>query len=300
MSTPRDSALSAPRPRHQSTSESAPDAAHILSVPDPDNPPWSLLEALLTWAVSMILSLVVPPLIALPYLSSHYPDVRPTTEILRADKTLIIIFIAGLLPVHGLTLLLAWAVVSRLGRVPFGKALGWSWKSDFGLGKSVGLATLLFLAAWLILIKFGGQDTELERILESSRAAALITATLAFATAPLVEEVIYRGVLYSAFQRAIGLVPAIVVVASMFAGLHVWQYWPNAGAISAIALLSVALTIVRARTGRLLPCFVIHLVFNGIQSLIIILEPYLRTLIESWQHRPAGPGLVNFLLGITR
>ncbi len=271
-----------------------------MRAPDPDNPPWSLLEALLTWAASVVLSIFVPSLMALPYLSSHYPGVRLTTEILRADKTLVIIFMAGLLPVHGLTLLLAWAVVSRLGQVSFGKALGWSWKSDFGLGKSVGLAILLFLAAWLILLRLGGQDTELERILESSRAAALITAFLAFATAPLVEEVIYRGVLYSAFQRAIGPMFAVIVVASMFAGLHVWQYWPNAGAISAITLLSIVLTVVRARTGRLLPCFVIHLVFNGIQSLIIIFEPYLRTLIESWQHRPAGPGLINFLLGIPR
>ena len=268
----------------------------------------------------MILSLFVPFLIARPYLASHYPGVQLTNEILKGDKTLIIILISALLPVHGLTLLLAWAVVSKMGKLPFWKALGWSWKSDFGLGKSVGLAILLFLAAWLILVKFGGQETVLERILESSRAAALITAFLAFATAPLVEEVIYRGLLYSAFQQAmtklvlliavkglamsparvdklkvIGPVFAVIAVASMFAGLHVAQYWPNAGAISAITMLSVALTIVRARTGRLLPCFVIHTVFNGIQSLIIVCEPYLRALIESWQHRGVGSGLITFL-----
>jgi len=249
----------------------------------------------LTWAASMLLSLFVPFLMARPYLASHYPGVQLTSEILKGDKTLIIIFITGLLPVHGLTLLLAWAVVTRIGKLSFWKSLGWSWKSDFGLGKSVGLAVLLFLAAWVILIKFGGQETELERILESSRAAALITAFLAFATAPLVEEVVYRGLLYSAFQRAIGPVSAVIVVASMFAGLHVVQYWPNAGAISAITMLSVVLTVVRARTGRLLPCFVIHMVFNGIQSLIIVFEPYLRALIDSWQHRGVGSGFINFL-----
>ncbi len=252
------------------------------------------------WAASVLLSIFVPWLIALPYLASHYPGAHLTSEVLRADKTLVIIFIAGLLPVHGLTLVLAWAVVSRRGKLSPTKMLGWNWKTDFGMRKSVGLAILLFLVAWLILLKFGGQETELERILESSRAAALITAVLAVATAPLVEEVIYRELVYSAFQRVIGPVFAVIVVASMFAGLHVLQYWPNAGAISAITLLSVVLTVVRARTGRLLPCFVIHLVFNGIQSLIIVLEPYLRALIDSRQHHATGLGLINFLLGLPR
>ena len=172
-------------------------------------------------------------------------------------------------------------------------------KGSLDLGKSVGLAILLFLIAWLILLKFGGQETDLERILQSSRAAALITAFLATATAPLVEEVVYRGLLYSAFQRVIGPVFAVIVVASIFAGLHVLQYWPNAGAISAITLLSVVLTVVRARTGRLLPCFVIHLVFNGIQSLIIVFDPYLRALYHSWHPDAVGPGLINFLLGLS-
>jgi SNF family Na+-dependent transporter len=86
-------------------------------------------------------------------------------------------------------------------------------------------------------------------------------------------------------------------VAAMFAGLHVYQYRQNIGAILSISLLSFVLTYIRASTGRLLPCFVIHLVFNGIQSCIIILEPYLRRIVEHWQPRPTT-GLV--LTGILR
>ena len=132
----------------------------------------------------------------------------------------------------------------------------------------------------------GGQKTELDRILESSRAAAVTVAIIAVATAPLVEEMIYRGLLYSAFQRALGQWAAVILVSAMFAGLHVVQYWPNAGAISSITLLSVVLTLIRARTGSLLPCVVVHLVFNGITSVIIILEPYLRAAFELWRQDP--------------
>jgi membrane protease YdiL (CAAX protease family) len=80
----------------------------------------------------------------------------------------------------------------------------------------------------------------------------------------------------------------------MFAGLHVVQYWPNAGAISSITMLSVVLTMIRARTGRLLPCFVVHLVFNGVQSVIILLEPYIRAGLELWRQHPVN-GVVRIL-----
>ena len=81
----------------------------------------------------------------------------------------------------------------------------------------------------------------------------------------------------------------------MFAGLHVLQYWPNFGAISAISLLSLTLTVVRARTGRLLPCYVIHLVFNSIQSIIIIADPYLHALFQTLYH-DATPAIFHSLL----
>ena len=299
MSTPPESTLPA-HPIHQnSKSEFEPGGSPSVSAPDPDNPPWSLLQALLVWAASVLL-LLVPQICAVFYVAIHYEGVIPTKAVLFADKTFFLILVSVLFPVHLLTLGLIWAVATLRGKISARKTLGWSWPANFGVVKSVALAIFLFMVAMFVSYKFGGQDTDVERLLQSSRAAALITAVLAATTAPLVEETIYRGLLYSAFRRATGPVFAVVIVASMFAGLHVLQYWPNAGAITAISFLSVVLTIVRARTGRLLPCFVIHLVFNGIQSLIIIFEPYLRALYHSWHPDAVAPGLINFLLGLSR
>jgi uncharacterized protein len=250
---------------------------------DPDNPPWSLLQAVLAWVGSVAL-LLLPQILAIPYLISHYRGVQITRELLIADKTFVLINVLGLVPAHALILLLAWGVVTRLGKLSWRKALGWSWKPSFRFRDSVAVAILLFIVAMVVIYTFGGQETDFEKLLLSSRAAALIIAVIAATTAPLVEEIIYRGILYSALQRAAGPLLAIIVVTSTFAGLHVLQYWPDIGAISAITLLSLAITVVRARTGRLLPCVVIHLVFNGIQSLIIILDPYVRALYHLWRH----------------
>jgi membrane protease YdiL (CAAX protease family) len=262
----------------------------------PDNPPWGVFAALITWLASVAFLALVPNVCVLPYLAYHYQGLpTPTQEALLANKTFVFLFVAGWVPAHLLTLLLIWAVATRLGKFSVREVFGWSWGADFGLWKSVGMAILLFVSAWMVTVYFGAKETDLDRILQSSRAAALTLAFIAVATAPLVEEVIYRGLLYSALQRVIGPLFAVVVVAAMFAGLHVWQYRQNIGAILSISLLSVVLTTIRARTGRLLPCFMIHLVFNGIQSLIIVFEPYLRTLFEHW--RPQAPsGALTYLL----
>jgi membrane protease YdiL (CAAX protease family) len=266
----------------------ASDLSSTATAPGPDNPPWGIAGAVLTWVGSIAMLFIVPNICVIPYLASRYRGLAATKEILVADKTFMFLFVLGWLPAHLLTLALIWAVATRLGKRSIRGVFGWSWSPNFGFWRSSALAISLFIVTLFLVGFFGGQKTDLDRILESSRATAVTLAIIAVATAPLVEELIYRGLLYSAFQKALGQWWAVIVVASMFAGLHVVQYWPNAGAISSITMLSVVLTLIRARTGRLLPCFVVHLVFNGVQSVIILLEPYIRAGLELWRQHPVN------------
>ena len=261
-----------------------------------DSPPWGIVAALSTWLASVVMLAVVPNVCVLPYLAYRYGGTSASREALLNDKTFVFLFVLGWLPAHLLTLALIWAIATRLGKLSLKEVFGWSWSPNLGLWRSVSLALLLFLVTFFLVARFGGPRTDLDRILESSRAAAVTLAALAVLTAPLIEEMIYRGLLYSAFRRALGQWAAVVIVTSMFAGLHVVQYWPNAGAISSITLLSLVLTLIRARTGKLLPSFVVHLVFNGVQSVIIILEPYLRTLFEMSRHEPVNTVIFNLRL----
>ena len=124
--------------------------------------------------------------------------------------------------------------------------------------------------------------------------ARVATAIVAVAGAPLVEELIYRGVLYPAIERVAGLWPAIMIVSLLFAGVHVVQYRNNIAVIAIITLLSFTLTIARAATGSLIPSFLIHLIFNGIQSIMLVLSPFLEKHADKTdQAVPAAtPGLV--------
>jgi uncharacterized protein len=66
---------------------------------------------------------------------------------------------------------------------------------------------------------------------------------------------------------------AVIFVTLLFALVHVPQYWGSVATIAAILSLSFVLTLLRAWTGKLLPCVATHLVFNGIQAVILLLAP---------------------------
>jgi membrane protease YdiL (CAAX protease family) len=259
------------------------DAASLEEPSFSRQPTQNLFVALLTWIASVLL-LILPQFLAIPYILLRYKGIQPTAEVLLADKNFILLVVAGVLPAHAITLIIVWLVATRFGERSVVEGLKLKWGGKFSLATSVGLAIVLYVAAMLLTLAFGGQGTALDKLVESSRAAALTIAFLAVATAPIVEESVYRGILYPAVARASNAKVAVIVVTLLFAIPHVPQYWPNIAVISSITLLSVALTILRAYTGRLLPCIAVHFVFNGIQSVLIVLDPYLRAALENMRH----------------
>src|SRR5262249_39622181 len=115
--------------------------------------------------------------------------------------------------------------------------------------------------------------TDFEKILKLGYSVRVMIAVLAVVTAPLVEEIVYRGVLYYGIERAGGPTAAVVIVTFLFALVHVPQYWGSVATIAAILSLSFVLTMLRAWTGKLLPCVATHLVFNAIQAGMLLLAP---------------------------
>jgi membrane protease YdiL (CAAX protease family) len=265
--------------------------------PDPDNPPWGFWGALGLLLMSFLLMIVIQGFLVFAYaLRRGVPlAVEAIAQFSIKDPGAIAVALISLIIAHALTLGLAWLLVTRAGRFPFLRTLGWNWGGGLTLWRCVGLALALYGVGLAIIWLTGSPENELERILRSSRTAALITAFAATFTAPIVEEIVFRGMLYSALRRLVGSGWAVSAVFLLFALIHVPQYLPSYGVIATILLLSFVLTLVRARTGSLLPCVVIHTIFNGIQSLGIVFAPYLDRLFPE-QAAPAPGLLVELLL----
>lgn len=232
----------------------------------PNNPPWNSLTALAVWLTSFLLILFVPAVLVVPYFILNRQN---SIESFQSDPTAILLSIIGIIPAHILTLLLAWVVVTHFNKYSFRTTLGWK-NGGFAWWHHLIILGGFFIVAAIVGYFLPTQDNELIRILRSSRTVVYFVAFMATFTAPLVEEVIYRGILYSAIQRSIGIGWAVLIVTTLFAGVHFWQYWGSPGTIILICLLSLILTLIRVRTDNLLPCVILHTIFNGIQSLSLI------------------------------
>lgn len=235
--------------------------------------------AVVVWVVSVIMLALIPVIFTIPYfIYKVATSGPPSPDAIMTDKILLFISVAGILPTHLLTFVVVWAAVTYLGRRPFWKTIAFKWPARFSpivtTLLSAMVATVLFGFAILATYLYGEHKTDLDLLIESSVYTRFAIAFVAVATAPLIEELIYRGLIYQALEKAAGMWVAIPIVSLLFAGVHVIQYKNNIVVILVITLLSITLTVVRALSGTVLPAFIIHLVFNGIQSILIVLGAF--------------------------
>lgn len=250
--------------------------SEVIEEPTPNNPPWNSGVAFLVWLTSVFFIAAVPVIILLPFALSqniNVSDQSVFTEFLKTPQA-IFVQVVSVIPAHILTLIVAWMVITKFRKHSFFKTLGWKW-NGFNWWKCLLILLGIFIIAAVTSSFFPEQDNDFLKILRSSRMTVLAVAFLATFSAPLVEEVVYRGVLYSAFQRTFSIPIAVVIVTILFSIVHVPQYLGSPSTIFLIFVLSFALTFVRVRYDNLLPCIILHFFINGIQSVGLLLEPYL-------------------------
>jgi membrane protease YdiL (CAAX protease family) len=251
---------------------------------DPDRPPWGVGAAIGVWLASVAAIIILPNISVLAWLLYErtqglvIPAGREEMEKLLAQPRVTLIGILSSLAAHLVTLAIIWAVVTGLGRRSFWKSPEWRWSGPSSIEKAlfvVGVVVLMF-ALDVLLGKLlpESKETLFDRLLKTSANVRVVVAFLAVFTAPLVEEWVYRGVLYAGLRRVAGIWPSVMLVAVLFAGVHFPQYWGAWAGLIGISILSLTLTIIRAKTKSILPCVAVHVVFNAISSVVILSQHY--------------------------
>ena len=80
---------------------------------------------------------------------------------------------------------------------------------------------------------------------------------------PILEEVVFRGLMFSRLNRSMPTWLAIIITSAVFGLVHgqaLWAVWAG--------LLGVIINIVRVKTGSLIPCIIIHIINNTTSSII--------------------------------
>jgi membrane protease YdiL (CAAX protease family) len=147
---------------------------------------------------------------------------------------------------------------------PLWRSLGWKrptarQATGYLLGGG-GLAIAINLALWML------PDTQvfpLEKLF-NSRAACYAIGTFAVAVAPVVEELVFRGLLFAVLERAVGLPFAVVTTAVLFAGLHIPEYWNAWNHVLLILAVGMVFSLARGVTGSLTASILLHIGYNSL------------------------------------
>ncbi len=244
-----------------------------IAIAPPEDKLWGVGTGLLTWFISVALILGFQFVAVIIYLAIRFKQTGQVQQVFEIDWLIAVMSVISTFPAHILTLVVCWIVVTKNGRRQFWQTLGWGWHPQFKWAHAVGLAFLMMGVAIVLEKLLPHKETDLEKLLKMGMAIRILVASLAVLTAPLVEEVVYRAVLYAGVERIWGKASAIGVVTFLFALVHVPQYWGSYAAITAIVSLSLVLTGLRAWTGKLLPCVATHLVYNGVQAVALLAAP---------------------------
>lgn len=231
-------------------------------------PPWNLAAAVGVWVFFTLTLSIVPAFGVLVW--AHKAGLNPFSPDLISNPRALVVQIGMLFVAHLLTLLVGYMVVTSGAKRPFFHTLGWRWHPRFRWRHVLALIGGLYLILYLLSLVVPHGETDFDKLLQTGRDVRIGIALVAVLTAPLVEELVYRGILYPALHHRLGRVRAILIVTAMFAVVHFPQYAGSLLILTAVTVLSFALTVIRSYTGQLLPCVVAHFLYNAIGSALIL------------------------------
>ncbi len=171
-----------------------------------------------------------------------------------------------------LLLLLLYAVVRRRG-LPFGPTLALR-----RLTPAPALLILITGFTLALVIQMANflhppeKDLAIERLM-STQAAAELVIVAGVLVAPLVEELLFRGYIYTLLEGLWGTNLAVVTSGLLFGALHFPQLWPAYFQMALLCVVGLIFSLTRARTGSTTASICLHFAYNGTISLLFLLSP---------------------------
>lgn len=128
----------------------------------------------------------------------------------------------------------------------------------------------VMVTGWLLVQLVGdpgGSNPLLELVLSSHDALALaLLAFTAVVLAPLFEETIFRGALLPVLADRLGTTGGVLLSALLFGLAHI-----SIGELAPLTVLGVGLAMLRLSSGRLLPCVLMHALWNAVTFFNLLL-----------------------------
>jgi membrane protease YdiL (CAAX protease family) len=234
------------------------------------NMPANWAYSFLLWCVLFILGTALS-IIQYRFVETHPP----------AGAAIILLLYAPL-PAQFACLVAITAYATGLGPYGFNKSLKWSGASPIYIrlpgirlrpsavtttAVCVLIGLVLYHLQLYLVATLGGPVTRADEAAAKYPEVVPYLALTAVLTAPLPEELVYRGALFTQAHGLVRNLAAVFISSSLFVIVHLGQYSSRAdqihwGAISTMAALGVTCGLCRALLGRVWPAFVVHTAYN--------------------------------------
>ena len=125
------------------------------------------------------------------------------------------------------------------------------------------LVFLIFSVIWAGILDESTKEKILEQLgANEGTSLLLLSAALTCVIAPICEEFLFRGFIFTALRNWKGMWPAAIITGLLFGGVHVG----SAPAVDLVPLMGLGfgLCLLYRYTGSLYPCFVAHSLNNSI------------------------------------
>jgi uncharacterized protein len=222
----------------------------------PDWPPWMAPVALFgALALSLVASLIVDlPAAAfgVNVTSSHLPAGLEIADTVVQDVVFVLtaVYCAQI----GGRVVRSWQFGLRPPRM--------SWRRVSGLILLLLVAFIVLSAIWSAV--FHPEKEKLLETLGSNEGATLLllSAALTCVVAPICEEFLFRGFIFTALRNWKGTWPAAIITGVLFGGVH----FGSAPTLDLVPLMGLGfgLCLLYRYTGSLYPCFAAHSLNNSI------------------------------------
>jgi uncharacterized protein len=201
---------------------------------------------------------------------------------------------------HAASLCVAWLVLTRGGRRSVLGFIREDWAAARGLlarsGRNfrnvdafalyvgVGFFWWLMLTAVATMLPRPTGPTAFNSAATATLQSRLLVFALATFTAPVIEELYYRGFLLTQLRLAASRVLPVLLVTVLFAAQHIGQYRDAAGIISwqsvcYVAASGLVFALTRLLTGSLSAAIIVHATMNAINTGLI--ELVIRPLVKA-------------------
>jgi hypothetical protein len=226
---------------------------------------WGWVDVLLfgMFYVGSTIVMAIAMMIALAATSHRGVMSLANDDLVKANVAIIAQALAS-----GLALLYFWVMVRLRNGGPFWSAMGWRPLGTTPSEKRIliaihlgyGLAIAIVVS---LLSKFVSQKEALpiEQLFQS-RETILLLMIFGILVAPLVEETIFRGLLYPVVARSFGVVTGILVTGILFGLTHAGQLWGGWGQIALLIGVGLIMTWVRVARRTVLASYLLHVAYN--------------------------------------